>query len=137
MNRLTQLLNIGRQVLENQFQAFSFVAVSMASLCLTVLILHFIPLSTSPFIPLPLILVYIVFYLPILSCSLIFVDSSDDLLKVTPRKRFFVPKDTDMRRFVSYYLGRALAVAISVYVSAYFATSSVFHSLKDEHMSER
>lgn len=137
MNHLTQLLNIGRQVLENQFQAFSFIAVSMGSLCLTVLILNFIPLSTSPYIPLPILLVYIVFYLPFLSCSLIFVDSADNLLKVTPRKRFFVPKDTDIRRFFFYYIIRAFSVAVSVYVSAYLVTSSAIHSLKDERMLKR
>lgn len=128
LSKLVQLIRVGRQILENQFQIFGFVVTVMVALALTVLLLHFVPLSTAPFLPIPMLMVYLLIYLPLLAWALLFVRNANDLLKNTPRKRLFVLKKADRDRF-AWYLGlRASAVAVSAYVAGLLTTASVFRS---------
>lgn len=128
LSKLVQLIRIGRQILENQFQIFGFVVLVLVSLVISTLLLHFVPLSTAPFLPMPMILVYLLLYLPLLCLALLFVRDADDLLKNTPRKRSYILKKVDRDRF-TWYLGlRASGVAVSAYLTGLLTTASVFRS---------
>lgn len=132
-----QLIRVGRQVLENQYQIFGFVVTVIASLAWTIILLHFVPVSTAPFLPLPMLLVYMLLYLPWLAVALLFTRNAEDLLRHTPRKRSFVLKIADRDRFAWYLFLRASSVAVSTYLVGLFTTASVFRSSEYHSVGHR
>lgn len=64
--------------------------------------------------PVPVLLLFLIIYVPILLLTMLFIRSSDNVMKNTPRKRNLVVKAREVLRFQQYLFARAGYIALSV-----------------------
>lgn len=126
---LLRLVHLSRKLLLNKLQIFAFVITSIVTLTLIVILLQAIPLTVSVTIPPFMIGFYILIVIPLITLSMIFNDDyTTNVMKLTPRKRSFIMKPVDIRRFTVYLIMRAISVAVPVVLCGYFTSQSVFRS---------
>ena len=73
-------------ILLNLFQMLAFYILSTISISLWQLLALTIPISRPPTLSPPIILAFVMFYLPILTISMLFTPPGEHVMKNTPRK---------------------------------------------------
>lgn len=71
-------------------------------------------MSVPPVLPVPILLLFVFVYIPTLLLSILFVRSSENVMKNTPRKSTLVRKPREESRFIQYLFARSGYVALSV-----------------------
>lgn len=137
LHRLLELVQIGRQMLENGYQIFGFLRFAALSVSLTILLQSALPMSAPAYFPLPLLVLNVTTQIPLLCGGMTFHKSPENLLSKTPRKRFYVYKCDDQRRFATYVILRCTAVAVSSFIVAWLTTASVFGRLTGSTFGQR
>lgn len=120
---ILEAVRVGRSFVLNAMQCLAVICICIVSLALVPIVALLVPLSLTPFIPLPLLLVFLFFYIPIIGLSILFtkVNAQDSVMKNTPRKRNGIRKPKDEFRFKSFMFARCLFVAVSMVVTQWIA----------------
>ena len=74
-------------------------------------------------LPVTILLMFIIVYIPTLLITMLFIRSGENVMKNTPRKRSFVVKQREVNRFQSYLFARSGYVALSVACIGWLASA--------------
>jgi magnesium-transporting ATPase (P-type) len=113
----------GRVLLLNMFQMLGFYVFATTSLALGQVIALAVPLSVAPALSPPLIMIFVCFYIPTITISMLFSPAMDLVMKNTPRKTIFEVRPRDRDRFICLLFVRIFIVIFSVFVIGWVAAS--------------
>jgi hypothetical protein len=132
---LLEALRVGRVFILNASQAIAMACIGVLTLATSPLLALLAPLSLPPIIAPPITLLFLFFYLPLLVASLLFThaNSNDTVMKNTPRKRRFVRKEKDEKRFRGYLAVRCCYVAVTLVLTQWAAVAAVYGNSNDLH----
>ena len=116
----------GRLLLLGITQVIAFLCVSIISLACWSVIVQVIPINIPPVLTIPLLLLFICIYLPIISISLLFCDTYEGIMKNTPRKNYLLQKRGDEQRFFQYLLIRISYIIICIFIQSWVTCSSIY-----------
>lgn len=128
---VTESIRKGRLFLLNVLQAFSFLSICTLALAMWPLVSQVIPTTLPPIINPAIILLFLCFYFPLLSLSLIISDTSEGVMKNTPRKSVLKAKVGDESRFRGYLMIRTLFIVFSLFIQGYVTTASTFRPVNN------
>lgn len=133
-----------RVFLLNSYQALGSLCVSMLSLALwplfaqvrsrhisrcnliiTMLSFQAIPISVPPVMPVPILLIFLLLHVPVLLLTMLFIRSSENVMKNTPRKRDLITNFRGEKRFQNYLFARAGYVGLSVAFIGWLASAAI------------
>jgi hypothetical protein len=124
---ILEAVRVGRSFVLNSLQCLAIVCIALVILALTPVLSMISLMSLSPYIPLPMTIIFLFIYIPVIGVSVLFtrVNASDKVMKNTPRKRNVIRKMKDEYRFKSYIAARCVYVAISFVITQWIVVSSL------------
>ena len=81
-------------------------------------------MAVPPVLPVPVLLIFLLLYIPVLLITMLFVRSGENVMKNTPRKRNLVTKPREEAKFQQYLFARAGYVALSVVCIGWMASAA-------------
>ena len=103
-------------ILLNLFQMLAFYILSTISIALWQLLALTIPISRPPTLSPPIISVFVIFYFPMITISMLFTPPGEHVMKNTPRKNILEIRIKD----------KVISISVPVYIFMYFWLLYVF-----------
>jgi len=126
LSAVIESIRKGRLFLLNIFQGAAFLCVATLSIALWSVIAQAIPISVAPSLPPLLGLLFLFFYIPVIIFSILLSDTSEGIMKNTPRKSILTLKPVDERKFLSFFLFRCGYIVLSLFIQGWVTSSSTF-----------
>ena len=149
LSSIMEAIRAGRIFILNGQQALAFLCITLAVIGLCPIYSQAIPLSVPPMLSPPMLLLFIIFYIPglpttlavvnafilsfntvAISMALLFspapthLSSEHNIMKNTPRKNAFIVKKRDEDRFWWYFFHRVAFSCFAVFVVGWMASAS-------------
>jgi hypothetical protein len=139
LGAITETIRKGRLYILNILQSLGFLSVCTLALAIWPIAAQGIPMPIAPSISPAMALLFLLWYYPVLVISIMLSDTSESVMKSTPRKSVLQLRPRDETRFLSYLFIRAIFVVISVFLQGFVAASSTFKasSINEETRSQQ
>lgn len=124
LSALLEGIRMGRIYLLNSVQAVAVFTVCSLCLGLWPVLANALPINIPPYLPVPLVLLFVFVYIPFLALAVLHGQAPDSVMKATPRKNIYSRRDES--RFVWFLALRTGLISLCTFLVGWSAIVSLF-----------